>query len=151
MTRRVALALALALTTVVTFALVVIGTQAGLFGSKSGGDTTSALAQEPSAAATASAPADTQAPTQAPGVTEYLTEYRYYDAGSTQQAPAPTADGQLEPAAPQAGEQQPTPAAQETLEPRETPEPDETPKPDETPEPRPTPEPKETPKPGDDD
>ena len=70
MTRRLALAVALAFTTVVTFALVAIGAQAGLFGGRSDG-------------APADAAAGQATPTAEPTV---ITEYRYIDVTATPSA-----------------------------------------------------------------
>jgi hypothetical protein len=69
MTRRLALAVALALTTVVTFAVVAIGAQAGLFGDggKDGSPVDAAAGQTPT-------------PTLEPTV---VTEYRFIDVTAT--------------------------------------------------------------------
>lgn len=77
MTRRMALALAVALTTVVAFGLVAMGRESGLFGGAGAGDDTLASAQQPTPSP-ASATPDLE-----PDVT---TEYIYLD-----ESPAPQA------------------------------------------------------------
>jgi hypothetical protein len=73
MTRRVALALALALTTAVTFAVVALGAQIGYFGFNGGNGTSQAeVLPETSAARTVEVPTPTVEPT-------VITEYIYLD------------------------------------------------------------------------
>lgn len=113
MSRRIALALAFAFTTVVTFAIIAVGTTTGLFAGDDGGGASAATEASPEdvAGALLYLAATSGAPEQAPAdaAPNVITEYVYVD----EPAPPPVVSyvrSEPPPVPPPAGQQAPAPA-----------------------------------------